>query len=129
MRWRTRRVSAFFAGIARIRRICSNAAGTRYSIKCMNDLMAASRLFLELGSIAPLCFQMMEKAHHERRIELFETECRRGDLETFTRVFKEQLESIGIGRTGVVARGPFEGQALLRKAVMCGAIGVMAALP
>ncbi len=47
VRCRTRRTSVFLVGIDRIQRICSSADGTLYSMYRMNDLIAASRMFLE----------------------------------------------------------------------------------
>ena len=44
----TKRVSVFLDGIASTRWICSSAVGSRYCMKCMNDLIAARRVFLEL---------------------------------------------------------------------------------
>ena len=54
--------SAFLAGIARIRRICSIAEGTRYSRKCMKDLMAASRMFRELGPLPRVVSRSFRKS-------------------------------------------------------------------
>jgi len=50
VRCRTRRTSVFLVGIDRMQRICSSADGTLYSKYRkyrMNDLIAASRMFLE----------------------------------------------------------------------------------
>src|SRR5215831_3548103 len=87
-RCRTRRESAFFIGITRIRWICSNADGTRYSMKRMNDLIAASRTFLELG---------------------------RRRFQPLARVVQQHLEGIGVGVTGIDAGVALKCEALLEE--------------
>ena len=43
VKWFTRRISVFIRGMLRICRICSSAEGTRYSMKCMNNLIPVRR--------------------------------------------------------------------------------------
>ena len=63
-----------------MQRICSSADGTLYSMYRMNDLIAASRMFLEPAPFSARCFQMIQEVHDERGIYVLHLQLRRRDL-------------------------------------------------
>lgn len=58
---------------------------------------------------------MVQEVYNQRCIELFKMQFRRWNLKISTGVFKEELESIRIGLTGVIAGATLDWQALLQK--------------
>lgn len=100
-------------GMASTRWICSAPSGSRYCMKCMNDLIAARlRVFLELMPFPARHLQVAQEIDDQRGINLFEDQLRGLRLQPRCCELKEQLESVGVGLTGIAAGISFVDQPL-----------------
>src|SRR6266571_2574706 len=74
-------------------------------------------------AVVPGRFQMLQKVHHERRIELLQAEGRGGDPQSCTRKLQKQLKGVGIAVTGMRTRATLQWQALAEKGSEMGSDG------
>src|SRR5438874_7084171 len=71
-RYGTKRELVLLKGMARMRRICSSAAGWRCSKKRKNERIAANRIFRVSAEFCREVSQMLQERADQRRIQLLQ---------------------------------------------------------
>src|SRR5450755_2646665 len=111
----TKRDSAFLAGIARTRRICSMADGARYSYKMHEGFDCGQSGISRTGPIAACSFQVVQELEHQRCVDLLQCQLGWRHVEALAGEGQKQLERIRIGVPCALASMKFDGQALLEE--------------
>src|SRR5579864_5832437 len=112
MRYGTKRLSVFLKGIARTRRTCSTAAGSRCCRKRKNERIAAKRMFHVSAELPRMVFQIYQEGANQSCVQLLQQQGRWRHFEFLRGESEQRLKAVGIRIARVLASATVAGKML-----------------